>query len=159
MTNFAIFTASTKNREAYRHFVKTISNSYKFSNSKNLTKEQMESLIDLYPSGEARFWGSRPGSKSQWKKLRPGDVVYIWQDGYFIFSAIVTYIFHNLNFAKEVWGTHSKTGQVWEYVYFLDEFESIYIKEEMIANKLNYGLMMKKQNMLKTVIIILHLTL
>ena len=138
MTNFAIFTASTSNKQAYDHFRTTISNKYRFIDNELLTNRQKEDLLGLYPSGIARFWGSRPGSKSQWNKLRAGDIVYIYQDGYFILSAIVTYRFHNPKFAEKVWGRDKKTGEVWEYVYFLDDFEPIQIRADIINEPLRY---------------------
>ena len=142
MTNLAIFTANTpdksKNDQAYDHFEKTIANLYDFASSTKLTTLEKANLTKLYPKGEARFWGSRPGKESEWKKLVPGDLFMISQNGYYIFTARLRYAFHNKDFAEEVWGKDSDSGEIWEYVYFLDDFQDVSLEARPINEKLKF---------------------
>ena len=136
MPNLAIFSAPTTNDQAHEHFEKTIANEYDFSSNTNLTNQQKNDLLHLYPSGKARFWGSRKGKEHEWKKLMPGDLCLIGQDGFYIYVCTVTYTFGNEPFAKNVWGVDATTSEIWEYIYFLDNFKQINIKREDIDKKI-----------------------
>ncbi len=91
-----------------------------------LTSTQIESLLQIYPSGEFRCWGVTPSkiNVSKWNRIQPGDVTLFARQGRIFGRATTTIKFHNQNLATHLWKTN-KEGATWEYMYFLDEVDDL----------------------------------
>lgn len=92
----------------------------------------VERLRRAHPTGEAQFWGVRPGERSQqvpkWSRLRPGDYVAFAAGRRLFAGAVLTGVFRSGTLARHLWGsatTPNGTSQSWELMFSLDRVESL----------------------------------
>jgi len=97
---------------------------------KHISSDLYEKLSSLYPHGVVPVWGVTPGekdvNKKKWQRILTGDVTLFAREGAIVSSAVVTEKTSCESLAVELWRRDEK-GQTWEYIYFLDEVQSVRI--------------------------------
>jgi hypothetical protein len=86
-------------------------------------------LRRCFPSGEAAMWGIRPGqgngpNQREYGKMRVGDTVLFYDHSRFFAAATVASLFPNPGLAERLWPRHP-SGQIFEYMYALDEVRTL----------------------------------
>ena len=112
------------------NYVSTVEQPVKFGDYADLIPQTtLSELRRCFPSGEAAMWGIRPGRKNgpnqrEYGKIRVGDTVLFYADSRFFAAATVASLFHNPELADRLWPRHP-SGQVFEYMYALDEVRAL----------------------------------
>ncbi|MDC0303608.1 hypothetical protein OAL15_01215 [Flavobacteriales bacterium] len=128
------------NKDAREHYNDTIKTSVKLDKIRpHVSKEEFDTLCEIYPNGDCRVWGVTPGGSNQtrWNRIERGDVTLFSQGGHIFASATTTYKLHSHSLAVQLWDYDNK-GQTWEYVYFLDEIKSHRIPYEQFNKAAGY---------------------
>lgn len=109
------------NRDAERHFVDTIERRRTISEVRNyLPKEELNNLENIYHGASFIVWGAVPGpmNETRWQKMKPGDVVLIYNDGQIKFAGEIAAKVKNRELAKYFW-RETPEGATWELMYFI----------------------------------------
>lgn len=77
-------------------------------------------LLQVHPSGLARFWGASEGNRNYVARAKPGDVVIFAGDGYLWGIGEIGVRFDNLAFSEQVWEEY---GNPFPIAYSLVEVE------------------------------------
>jgi len=114
---------------AREHYEDTIAQLVPLDSLKPYLKdEEFSALYNTYLAGAAPIWGVTPGTNGvnfrKWQRIAPGDIVLFAMGGRFIRSGTVTFLFHNPELARHLWG-EDDDGDTWEYVYFLDDLAGL----------------------------------
>ncbi|HDS1826686.1 hypothetical protein K1516_19285 [Stenotrophomonas maltophilia] len=117
------------NTEALRHYQDTVSKLVPMSRVlPHLPSDEADAVAKTF-GDEIAIWGVTPGEGNAnvryWKQMAPGDICLFYRDGRFFMKGVVTYSTHNRALAEELWGARKKDGATWEYVFFLDDLETI----------------------------------
>jgi hypothetical protein len=86
-----------------------------------LSDEQLEQLLELHPSGSARFWGSTVNQDRLMDEVSIGDVVVFTGRNTIRGIGEVGYRFRNAAFADTLWSPDPVRGS-WHNVYSLRSF-------------------------------------
>jgi 5-methylcytosine-specific restriction endonuclease McrA len=81
-----------------------------------------EKLERIREEGDGFFaWGAQPRghAASTWKKMNRGDYVLGYHHKAYHYVSRVLDTFHDSALATNVWNIDEKTGDTWEYMYFL----------------------------------------
>ena len=138
MSTVQIFLAPRSGEQSSNNFEKTIEGGYqKIDLNKYLTAQDRAALKDydtLY------IWGNRPGNKTSWGKMNPGDYVFFYQRGKIIWVGKLLYKTHNKSLADSLWGPYEykSTKESWEYVYFLKDMQNVEIDYGVIRDSAGY---------------------
>jgi len=130
----------TSNEIAQNNYQSTMHNGIEMNNIKSfLESKDLEILSEIYKDGIIRVWGITPSPKKikQWEEIQSGDVTLFSANKQIFASATVTYKIHNLELAKYLWG-EMENGEIWEYIYFLDEVKNQSINLSDFNKLLNY---------------------
>lgn len=116
------------NKDAREHYENTIQRPVPFDLlNRHLNDNHMRVLESYYSDKQVPTWGVTPGKNNvnhkKWGKVQVGDVTLFSSNGHIFASGVVTHKLHHKELAAELWG-YDKTGQTWEYIYFLDEIKS-----------------------------------
>ncbi|MFC6881554.1 hypothetical protein [Actinomadura yumaensis] len=95
-----------------------------------LSEEQRQQLLELHPSGRARFWGASSFQNSKMARVHFGDVVLFTGQKKVCGIGEVGVLFDNAAFADTLW-TPDKDGS-WNNVYSLLSFQPTEIPYEEI---------------------------
>ena len=96
---------------------------------KYINKEQYNELKEIFFFKELNMWGVNINKKNIWQKIKIGDMMLFYGNKKFFVKGIVKYKMHNHPLSLNTWGT-DKDSLCWEYIYFLDNAESINISLE-----------------------------
>ncbi|WP_433581274.1 HNH endonuclease [Paenibacillus amylolyticus] len=115
------------NKDAREHYENTIQNPVPIHLlSEYLSEETIYQLKTFYPDGSVPTWGVTPGKNNvnvpKWGKIQTGDVTVFSANGHIFASGVVVLKVQHKELASRLWG-YDKSGQTWEYVYFLDEIK------------------------------------
>jgi len=133
-------------KDSKEHYHDTIENPVILGDvSQFLSKNEIETLENIYPDGNMRVWGVTPGANGKnigkWERIKIGDIVLISAQGKIFASAVTTLKFRNKPLAAQLWGYDDKS-MTWEYIYFISEiFERDIPYQEfnsVVGNKPNY---------------------
>lgn len=90
----------------------------------------VEALHSANSERKVATWGVTAGKSGQqvkkWERLDAGDIALFSRDGRIVSSATVILKAHSKELAERLWG-HDKSGQTWEYIYFLGEISALAI--------------------------------
>ena len=117
------------NKDARDHYFDTITNRVPLERIRPfLTAPQNKDLLEIYPCNSCHIWGVTPGGSNitKWDRIQRGDVTLFSSDGRIYASAVTTYKIHNKKLAAELWN-FDKSGETWEYIYFIEEIRSLNI--------------------------------
>lgn len=89
-----------------------------------LSEDERARLDQIYPDKKVRMWGARPNLKTTWGFLNENDYVLFYSNNYYICAAECAFKTRNSKLAEKVWGKY-KTGETWEYVFFLKNIKEI----------------------------------
>ncbi|MBT2208889.1 hypothetical protein KLI87_12305 [Actinomadura sp. NEAU-AAG7] len=95
-----------------------------------LSQEQRQALLELHPSGRARFWGASSFQNGKMKDVHFGDVVLFTGQKKVCGIGEVGVLFDNAAFADTLWAPGEKGS--WNNVYSLLSFQSTEIPYEEI---------------------------
>ncbi|MGD0032533.1 HNH endonuclease [Paenibacillus illinoisensis] len=117
--------------EAREHYEDTIKRPVPIQAlSEYLPAETIDQLKDFYPDGLVPTWGVTPGKNNvnvpKWGKIQTGDVTLFSANGHIFASGVVVMKLQHKGLATQLWG-YDKSGQTWEYIYFLDEIKQHHI--------------------------------
>ena len=144
MENVILQPASDK--KAKKHFHDTVLNPVELDIMKEYIDDPLyERIKNLYPDGKVYVWGITNGKqnakKTEWKKIKPGDICVFTQDKKIFKSAVITLTFANKELAARLWGV-DMNGETWENIYLVDELINLDISyetfNEIIGYKHNY---------------------
>lgn len=98
-----------------------------------LSPDDLDGLGHLHSSDGIPTWGVTPGksgvNRRKWEKLERGDRAFFSRSGGIFSTGVVTWKTHNPGLAEALWKRNAD-GETWEYVYFVDELESLHISYE-----------------------------
>ncbi|MEM2507624.1 MAG: AAA family ATPase [Nitrososphaeria archaeon] len=103
-----------------------------------LTGEERAKLVEIYPEGKVALWGARPGLKNVWDGLKEGDIVIFYNNNRYICTAEVVFKTANKRLAEKVWGRY-KTGETWEYVFFIKNVRKLGIDRKEFNKIVGYN--------------------
>jgi len=110
-----------------QHYVDTVENLVDLNKFSDFLGDDKEDLFAISDNGKIALWGVTPGTNgvnvSKYDKLEPGDTVLFTRKGFVYASGTITHLFHNKQFAKQLWGLDDKE-QTWEYMYSLGAIEN-----------------------------------
>jgi hypothetical protein len=122
MTNIFIFTAS--NAEAKKHLHDTVENPIPPEKvGKHFSGNELTRVREIGEKQHGYYaWGARPGSGNiaTWNRMQLGDLVIVYQNGFYTFLSKVLFKAKNKNFAIENWGK-SPENDTREYMYLLEQ--------------------------------------
>ena len=131
----SLFVFTAADRHAREHLQSSISNSIDSKLlRRHLDAEFVESLREQ-SGGGVYAWGATPGPRNvpTWQRMKPGDYVLAYQARHYIFVARVIAKRDDANFARDLWGT-DKSGQTWQYMYFLTRPMEVDVSAESQAH-------------------------
>lgn len=135
-----VFVVTASGAEAYGHYQDTIKRKRSLSEIQDFLSEDKEAELNRFYHGkDFAIWGATPGSGnvSTWTRMEKGDYVIFYQQGKFILIGEVASKLHNKEIAKYFWGT-DRSGETWEYVYFIINEREINIPLERFNSYLKY---------------------
>ena len=82
--------------------------------------QEIENLEKIYHSSDFIVWGAVPGpmNETRWEKMKPGDVVLIYNDGRIRFAGEIAVKVRNRELARYFW-EENDGGTTWELMYFI----------------------------------------
>ncbi|WP_031463669.1 hypothetical protein [Paenibacillus polymyxa] len=115
------------NKDAREHYENTIQSPVPIQVlSEYLSKGTINQLKAFYPDELVPTWGVTPGKNNvnvqKWGKIQTGDVTVFSANGRIFASGVVVLKLQHKGLAARLWD-YDKSGQTWEYVYFLDEIK------------------------------------
>ena len=134
-----IFIAPRSGEHSTRNFKKTIEGGYKKNDLIEFLSAEDKKALDGVNT--LMIWGNRPSLKSRWAKMRKGDWVLFYQNGYITYAGKLLYKTHNKTIADKLWGqTESGKGSYvsWEYVFFLTDLRPVKISYRAMAQLAGY---------------------
>ncbi|MFF7638331.1 hypothetical protein ACFZB9_35060 [Kitasatospora sp. NPDC008050] len=113
------------NPAARRHWKDTLDQEVHFagpSHTDTLTPDQRTALLEVHPTGKARFWGATKAQDKKMQRLRAGDVVLFTGGNHVRGVGEVGVTFRSAAFADTMWSQDPKHGS-WHNVYSLARFQ------------------------------------
>ena len=123
------------NPAAERHFEDTIQRKRTLDEVRRfLPTQEIENLEKIYHSSNFIVWGAVPGpmNETRWEKMKPGDVVLIYNDGRIRFAGEIAAKVRNGELARYFW-KENEGGTTWELMYFIVNEE----RTDVAIEKLN----------------------
>ncbi len=122
------------NRDAWRHWEDTLDREVPFADSSYapaLRDSELAALVQMHPTGRARFWGATGNHDDRMATLKTGDIVLF--TGKKLVRAVgeVGYSFRNAGFADRLWAPHHQRGS-YQNVYSLLSFQPTVIPYEEV---------------------------
>lgn len=122
-----VFVFPAANSKAQENLLKSIENPIR---PENIVFEGFDEMSeDLHKelsrikntAGGFYAWGAEPRghADSTWGRMTRGDCILAYYFKGYHYVARILASFHKLTLATNIWGTNEKTGQTWEYMYFL----------------------------------------
>lgn len=115
------------NPAAERHFEDTIQRKRNIAECRRfLPQEEIENLENIYHSAPFIVWGSVPGTmnESRWEKMKPGDIVLIYNRGYIRFVGEIAAKARSRDLARYFW-KETESRETWELMYFIVNEEKV----------------------------------
>jgi len=115
------------NAAAEKHFEDTIQKKRDIAEIKRfLPQDEIINLENIYHSTPFIVWGSVPGSmnESRWEKMKPGDIVLIYNRGCIRLVGEVAAKVRSKDLARYFWRENSG-GETWELIYFIVNEEKV----------------------------------
>ena len=128
------------NPAAERHFEDTIQRKRTLEEVRRfLPSQEIENLERIYHSSNFIVWGAVPGpmNESRWEKMKPGDVVLIYNNGRIRFAGEIAAKVRNKELARYFW-KEDETGSTWELVYFIVNEERTNVPIEKLNPLFDY---------------------
>ncbi len=128
------------NAEAERHFEDTIQTKRTLDEvRKFLPPQEIKNLEDIYHGSSFIAWGAVPGPMNEvrWDKMKPGDVVLIYNHGYVRFVGEIAAKVRNKDLAKYFW-KENVAGSTWELMYFIVNEEKVSVPLEKLNPLFGY---------------------
>jgi hypothetical protein len=128
------------NPAAERHFEDTIQRKRTLDEVRRfLPTQEIENLEKIYHSSNFIVWGAVPGpmNETRWGKMRPGDVVLIYNDGRIRFAGEIAAKVRNRELARYFW-KENEGGATWELMYFIVNEETTEVPIEKLNPLLGY---------------------
>jgi hypothetical protein len=115
------------NLAAERHFEDTIQRKRTLSEVKEyLPDEEINNLENIYHGSPFIVWGAVPGTGNEatWTRMRPGDIVLIYNKGYIKFAGEIAAKVRSKELARYFW-RETEVGDTWELIYFIVNDEKV----------------------------------
>jgi hypothetical protein len=128
------------NPAAERHFEDTIQRKRNIAEIKQfLPQDEITNLEKIYHSAPFIVWGSVPGTmnESRWEKMKPGDVVLIYNRGYIRFVGEIASKVRSRELARYFW-RETESRETWELMYFIVNEEKVKIPLQKINPLFGY---------------------
>ena len=127
---------------AEEHYEATIKKSVSINTIASVVSDEiLEEIKALSSNNRIAAWGVTPGNKdvnrNKWEKIQSGDITLFSSKGRIFSSGVVSYKIHNKDLALKLWGTN-KTGETWEYMYFIDELKNVNIPYSLFNKVVGY---------------------
>jgi hypothetical protein len=119
---------------ARQHWRDTLDREIEFANPPywdELSAEQRDALMELHPTGAARFWGATANQDRNMQRLATGDVVFFTGGNIVRAVGEIGVRFRNEEFANLLWSPHEDRGSYLN-VYSLRSFQPVVIPYEEI---------------------------
>ena len=128
------------NLAAERHFEDTIQRKRNLNEIRRfLPQVEIENLENIYHNAPFIVWGAVPGpmNESRWEKMKPGDIVLIYNRGYIRFVGEVAAKVRSRELARYFW-RETGEGQTWELMYFIVNEERVNVPLQKVNSLLGY---------------------
>jgi len=135
-----VFIVTASSSEAYSNYQDTIKRKRSLSEIQDfLSDDKLAELNRLYHGKNFAIWGVTPGpgNLNTWTRMEKGDYVIFYQQGKFNLIGEVAAKLHSKEVAKYFWGT-DRSGETWEYTYFIVNEREINIPLERFNEYLRY---------------------
>ena len=90
----------------------------------------------------ATMWGATPGpsNRNRWQRMSVNDRILIYVNGKkFIRYGRIVAKTHNPELAAKIWGVDSRSGETWEYIYFITDLQEVDIPLSSFNRFFNYS--------------------
>lgn len=128
------------NLDAERHFEDTIQRKRNLSEIRGyLPNEEIKNLEVIYHRSPFIVWGAVPGpmNEQKWNKMRPGDIVLIYNKGFIRFVGEVAAKVRSKDLARYFW-RETQAGDTWELMYFIVNEERVNVPMQHINKLFGY---------------------
>ena len=128
------------NTAAERHFEDTIQHKRTLAEVRRfLPEREIQNLENIYHGSDFIVWGAVPGpmNESHWDKMKPGDIVLIYNQGRICFAGEVAAKVRNRDLARYFW-REDDAGSTWELMYFIVNEESTGVPIEKLNPLFGY---------------------
>jgi hypothetical protein len=128
------------NPAAERHFEDTIQHKRTLEEVRRfLPSQEIENLEKIYHSSNFIVWGAVPGpmNETRWEKMKPGDVVLIYNNGRIRFAGEIAAKARNRELARYFW-KENDAGTTWELMYFIVNEEKTDVPIEKVNPLFGY---------------------
>lgn len=128
------------NLAAEKHFEDTIQKKRNLEEIRSfLPPVEIKNLEDIYHNTPFIVWGAVPGpmNESRWEKMKPGDIVLIYNRGYIRFVGEIAAKVRSRDLARYFW-RETENRQTWELMYFIVNEEKIEVPLEKVNPLFEY---------------------
>lgn len=128
------------NSAAERHFEDTIQRKRNIAEIRRfLPQSEIENLEGIYHNAPFIVWGAVPGpmNESRWGKMKPGDIVLIYNHGYIRFVGEIAAKVRSRDLARYFW-RETNEGQTWELMYFIVNEEKVNVPLQAVNPLFGY---------------------
>lgn len=135
-----LFLVSTSNQLAFDHLKDTLDKGRSQEDIVPFLEDASQSLLEK-KTEPIRIWGTKRGEKdanlSTWEKMEQGDWCFFYRQKKYIRVGRVYHKVINRDLAEKLWG-RDEDGEVWELVYFIDNWEKIDVSKDIVHDYLGY---------------------
>ncbi len=128
------------NLAAERHFEDTIERKRNIEEIRRfLPPAEIENLENIYHSAPFIAWGAVPGpmNETRWGKMKPGDILLIYNRGFIRFVGEVAAKVRSRELARYFW-RETGEGQTWELMYFIVNEERVNVPLKKVNSLFGY---------------------
>ncbi len=135
-----LFLVSTSNQLAFDHLKDTLDGGHNREDIVPFLNDADESLLEK-KTEPIRIWGTKRGEKdvnlSAWEKMEQGDWCLFYRQKQYIRVGRVYHKVTDENLAEQLWG-RDEDGEVWELIYFIDNWQKIDVPKDIVHDYLGY---------------------
>ena len=127
--------------DAIGHYQDTIMNPVSISRILPFLSATQQDYIKSLEINQVAIWGVTRGqkdiNKNKWDKLNTGDIALLYKNKSIFSQGKIISLLHSKELATELWNLN-KSGETWEYIYFLDDLQEIEIPIVNFNKALDY---------------------
>lgn len=135
-----LFLVSASNQLAFDHLTDTLDRGRHREEIVPFLRDDGRFLLEK-KTDPIRIWGTKRGEKdanlSTWNKMEAGDWCLFYRQKKYIRVGRVYHKVINENLAEQLWGRDGD-GDVWELIYFIENWEKIDISKDIVHDYLGY---------------------
>ncbi|TCI42968.1 MULTISPECIES: HNH endonuclease [unclassified Exiguobacterium] len=145
-----LFILPASNKASQEHLEQTIKQTFDYRKYlEKFSDDLKERLLQIEKSEEhVNLWGSTPGRKDTWKKMKPNDRVIFYSSEEFVYYGTIIDTHYDSEIANALWNSkHNKHDEVFEYLILLKNIKKIKISLLDFINNFEFDKNFKPQRL------------